>query len=222
MRKLGEMLEELTPRDTANLMVWRMFIRFVNDFMKTGADNDDLQQDPFAEHCSLGSRSSRKENCLCQINTLFPEAFDDMLIGKYVSETTKEGIKEIFKNMANEFEEMIDDQDEWMSRRTRITAKEKLQNMGINVGEQSPNTAEFRQLKDKMSGKDYINNILAIGNYKYDSLVKQVDEEVKVPRERGEEAENNAFYDQLSNEMLILTGLITGFFGKGLSFDLPR
>merc|ERR1719458_1615114 len=166
MRKLGAVLEELTPRDTAN---------------------DDLQQDPFAEHCALGSRSSRKENCLCQIKTLFPEAFDDMLIGKYVSETTKEGIKEIFKNMANEFEEMIDDQDEWMSRRTRITAKEKLQNMGINVGEQSPNTAEFRQLKDKMSGKDYLNNILAIGNYKYDSLVKQVDEEVKVPRERGEE-----------------------------------
>ena len=98
MRKLGEMLEELTPRDTANLMVWRMFIRFVNDFMKTGADNDDLQQDPFAEHCALGSWSSRKENCLCQIKTLFPEAFDDMLIGKYVSETTKEGIKEIKAN----------------------------------------------------------------------------------------------------------------------------
>lgn len=41
------MLEELTPRDTANLLVWRMCIRFVNDFMKTGAANDDLQQDPF-------------------------------------------------------------------------------------------------------------------------------------------------------------------------------
>ena len=40
-------LEELTPRDTANLLVWRMFIRFVNDFMKTGAANDDLQHDPF-------------------------------------------------------------------------------------------------------------------------------------------------------------------------------
>ena len=123
--------------------------------------------------------------------------------------------------MAEEFEEMIDEQT-WMSRRTKKTAKEKLQNMGINVGEQSPNSTEFALLKDKMNRKDYINNILAIGNYKYDSLVKQVDEEVKVPRERGEEAENNAFYDQLSNEMLILTGLITGFFGKGLSFDLPR
>ena len=27
-------LEEVTPRDTANLLVWRMCIRFVNDFMK--------------------------------------------------------------------------------------------------------------------------------------------------------------------------------------------
>ena len=221
MRKLGEMLENLTPRDTANLLVWRMFIRFVNDFMRTGAANDDLQQDPFAERCGLGTRSSRKENCICQINTLFPEAFDDMLIGKYISKTKKEGIKEIFKNMAVEFEDMIDDQD-WMSRRTKITAKEKVQNMGINIGEQSPNTTEFRQLKEKMSRKDYINNILAIGNYKYDTLVKQVDEDVKVPRERGEELENNAFYRWEANEMQILTGLITGFFGKGLSLDLPR
>jgi len=221
MRKLGEMLEELTPRDTANLMIWRMFIRFVNDFMKTGADNDDLQQDPFAEHCDLGSHSSRKENCLCQINTLFPEAFDDMLIGKYITKKKKEGIKEIFKNMAEEFEEVIDEQD-WMSRRTKITAKEKVQNMGINVGEQSPNSTEFALLKDKMNRKDYINNILAIGNYKYDTLVKQVDEEVKAPRRRGEEVQNNAFYSPSRNEMLIKTGLITGFFGKGLSFELPR
>ena len=87
-----------------------MFIRFVNDFMKTGADNDDLQQVPFAERCSIGTESSRKENCIGQINTLLPEAFDDMLIAKYVTKTKKEGIKEIFKNMAQEeFEEMIDD-----------------------------------------------------------------------------------------------------------------
>merc|ERR1719221_793675 len=117
------MLENLTERDRANLLVWRMFIRFVNDFMKTGAANDDLQLDRFAEHCGLAVHSSRKENCLCQINTLFPEAFDDMLIGKYIPKKKKEGIKEIFKNMAKEFEEIIDDQD-WISRRTKITAKE--------------------------------------------------------------------------------------------------
>ena len=221
MRKLGQMLENLTPRDTANLLVWRMFIRFVNDFMKTGASNDELQKDPFAEQCSLGTQTSRKENCLCQVNTLFPEAFDDMIIGKYISKTKKEGITKIFKNLAKEFEEMIDDQ-QWMSRRTKITAKQKVQNMGINVGEQSPNTEEFRALKSKMSSSDYISNILAIGNYKYDSLVKQVDEEVKVARERGEEVANNAFYRPSANEMQILTGLITGFFGKGLSFELPR
>ena len=93
--------------------------------------------------------------------------------------------------------------------------------MGINVGEQSPNTTEFRELKEKMDRKDYINNILAIGNYKYDSLVKQVDEDVRAPRERKEELENNAFYRPWINEMQILTGLITSFFGKGLSFELP-
>ena len=94
--------------------------------------------------------------------------------------------------------------------------------MGIIVGEQSPNSTEFALLKDKMNRKDYINNILAIGNYKYDTLVKQVNEEVKVPRERREETENNAFYSPTRNKMLIKTGLITGFFGKGLSFSLPK
>ena len=35
------------------------------------------------------------------------------------------------------------------------------------------------------------------------------------------ELENNAFYRPWINEMQILTGLITSFFGKGLSFELP-
>ena len=100
------MLEGLSPRDTANLLVWTIFIRFVNDFMKTGADNDDLQQDSFAEHCNLGTEISRKENCICQINTFLPEAFDDKLIAKYITKTKKEGIKELFKNRAEEFEDL--------------------------------------------------------------------------------------------------------------------
>ena len=135
--------------------------------------------------------ASRKANCICQIRTIFPEAFDNMLIGKYISNDKKEGIKQIFRNMAKEFEEMIDDQG-WMSRRTKITTKEKLYNMGISVGEQSTNTTEFRELKDKMSRKDYINNILAIGNYKYDTLVKLLGEDVKIPRRRGRETKNQA------------------------------
>ena len=224
MKQLGDMLEILTPRDRANLLIWRMFIRFVNDFMKTGSKENDLQQDPFAQRCKLPTQSSRRENCICQVNTLFPEAHNDLLIGEYVSKSKKEGIKQLFTDMAEEFEGIIDEQD-WMSKRTKFRAKEKVANMGINVGEQSPNTPEFKELKKKMKPNDYINNILAIGNYHYDTLVKLIGSDVKELRERGgDEAErvDNAYYYSEKNEMYILTGIINSFLGKGLSFDLPK
>merc|ERR1711936_1207916 len=82
MKRLGDMLEILTPRDRANLLIWRMFIRFVNDFMKTGSEQNELQQDPFAQRCKLPTQSLRRENCICQVNTLFPEAHNDLLIGE--------------------------------------------------------------------------------------------------------------------------------------------
>merc|ERR1711936_53324 len=82
MKRLGDMLEMLTPRDRANLLIWRMFIRFVNDFMKTGSEENDLQHDPFAQRCKLPTQSLRRENCICQVNTLFPEAHNDLLIGE--------------------------------------------------------------------------------------------------------------------------------------------
>ena len=228
MKGLGEMLENLTQRDKANLLIWRMFIRFVNDFMKTGSEEDSIQMDPFAERCNLPSSSSRKENCICQVNTLFPEAHNDLLMAKYIGKRKKQGIKDMFREMATEFEQIIDDQD-WMSKRTKITAKKKVANMVINVGEQSPNTPEFQELKRRISRDDYINNILAIGNYHFNTFAKLVGEEVQElggrDRERGgdlAERVANAFYAPTRNEMVILTGIITGFLGKGLSFELPK
>lgn len=223
MKRLGDMLENLSERDRANLLIWRMFIRFTNDFMKTGMDNDDLQRDPFTQRCKLTSRS-RAENCLCQVNTLFPDAHNDLLIAEYIDATTKQGIKEMFHGMAKDFEQIIDDQ-KWMSHRTKLRAKQKVANMGINVGEQSPNTPEFQELKKKMKTDNYISNILAIGNYHFDTFVKLVGEEVKEPRKQGSqyaERQGNAFYYFSDNEMLILTGLITSFLGQGLSFKLPK
>ena len=55
--------------------------------------------------------------------------------------------------------------------------------------------------------------------------MKEVGEEVKELRKRGsisEERRENAFYNPSENEMLILTGLINSFLGKGLSFKLPK
>ena len=42
MVALGRMVEALDVRDKANLLAWRMFIKFANDFFNTGSESDDL------------------------------------------------------------------------------------------------------------------------------------------------------------------------------------
>ena len=46
------------------------------------------------------------------------------------------------------------------------------------MGELSPRTEEFRLLKRRMTEDDYIENIMAIGNYRFDTLVKLIDTEI--------------------------------------------
>ena len=70
-----------------------------------------------------------------------------------------------------------------------------------------------------MVSNNYIGNILEIGNYHFDSLVKKWQEPVKDVEDA--EQEWNAYYFHLRNEMTILTGLVHGFFGIGLDFDIP-
>ena len=92
--------------------------------------------------------------------------------------------------------------------------------MKINVGERTPNTIEYKQLSEKMASNNYIGNILEIGNYQFDLLVKKWEEPVKEDQPYDEQVWN-AFYSPYTNEMTILTGLIHGFFGIGLDFDIP-
>merc|ERR1712016_508158 len=92
---------------------------------------------------------------------------------KKSDDETTDNIKMVFKNVAREFENMIEEQS-WMSRATKRSAKEKVQAMKINVGERTPATMEYRQLTEKITDDDYIANILAIGNYHYDSLAKKL------------------------------------------------
>jgi len=141
-----------------------------------------------------------------------------MIIGKYIDRSTKDSIREMFDSIAEEFKTIINEQD-WMSRRTKSRARKKVEAMGINVGELSPNTEEFTELKGRMTEDDYIENILAIGNYRFDSLVKLVDTEI-IER-TGSELEWNAYYHAERNEMKILTGLVQGFLGIGLDFNIP-
>ena len=206
MRKLGRVVEKLSVRDRANLLSWRMFITFSDKFFGTGErENRDGR--------------TRKERCINEIEHFFPNAVNDLTIAKNVDEKTTKGIKTVFHNLQKEFEEIIDSQD-WMSRRTKKNAKDKVKAMKINVGERTPNTTEYRQLSKKMASNDYIGNILAIGNYHFDSLVKKWRKPV-VELYKFDEQDNNAKYVPRKNEMAILTGLIHGFLGLGLDFDIP-
>ena len=72
MKALGRMVENLSVRDRANLLVWRMFVKFANDFLNTGSESDDLQENPWHGR-------DRKEVCLNQIDAFFPNAYDDLL-----------------------------------------------------------------------------------------------------------------------------------------------
>jgi predicted metalloendopeptidase len=211
MKALGRIVEDLSVRDRANLLVWRMFITFANDFLNTGSESDDLQDNPW-------DGTTRKERCLEQIDSFFPNAYNDLTIAENIDEKTTKDIKTMFQNLEKEFENIIDAQD-WMSGPTKKNAKDKAKAMKINVGERTPNTTEYKQLSEKMASNNYIGNILEIGNYQFDSLVKKWEE----PVTDEEEAEQvwNAYYFPLRNEITILTGLVHGFFGIGLDFDIP-
>merc|ERR1711902_68839 len=114
---LGRMVENLSVRDRANLLVWRMFIKFANDFLNTGSESGDLQENPWHGR-------TRKERCLNQIDAFFPNAYNDLTIAENVDEKTTKGIKTMFQNLQKKFENIIDSQD-WMSRATKKSAKHK-------------------------------------------------------------------------------------------------
>ena len=213
MKALGRIVEDLSVRDRANLLVWRMFITFANDFLNTGSESGDLQENPW-------DGTTRKEICLEQIDSFFPNAYNDLTIAENIDEKTTKDIKTMFQNLEKEFENIIDAQD-WMSGPTKKNAKDKAKAMKINVGERTPNTTEYRQLTKKMATNNYIGNILEIGNYQFDSVVKKWEEPIPLIDYIDDETVVNAYYYPDNNEMTILTGILHGFFGIGLDIDIP-
>ena len=140
-----------------------------------------------------------------------------MLIAKYINPETKRSVKELFEELKKQFGNIIDESD-WMGRRTKIRAREKLNATEIIIGELTPNTSEFQQFKEKMS-LDYIENIRTIGNYNWDTRAKSLLRH-KDTIERGEK-ENNAYYDLIINKVVVKTGLIHGILKLGFSLDYP-
>ena len=212
-------LNQVNRRDQANVLAWRMMINFANDFMHTGvtSTNDrDLGDDIFS---TIGGSGSRAENCLTQIKTFFPTAEHDMFVAHYISAEEKNSTKEMFQGLKNSFHKLIEETD-WMTTRTKRRAQRKLRGVKIAIGETTPRTKAYEDLKSGISGQDYIGNILAIGNYHWRTQINSFYEEMKIYI-YGEENQNNAFYAPTMNNVIIKTGLINGIFDLGFSLGFP-
>jgi len=219
IRRMGEIVKEmeLDRRDQANLLIWRMMINFANDFMHTGGGDDtDLSDDIFS---TIGSTNSRAGNCLTQIQTFFPAAEHDMFIAHYISDEEKQTTTKMFEGLKASFRDLISSTS-WMTRRTKLRAKKKLDGVKITIGETTPQTPEYEELKKNMNGNDYIGNILAIGKYNWNTQIMNFHEEKKIFSD-GDEDENNAFYSPTYNIVIIKTGLINGLFDLGFSLGFP-
>ena len=217
MKTMGRWVKrvEENRRDQANLLIWRMLTMFANNFMHTGTVADGLQRNIFSK---IDPESkSRSENCLTQIKSFFPYLEDDMLIAQYIDRDTQAAIREMFDGLKKEFGKLIEEND-WMTRRTKLRAIEKLNGTDILIGERLPNTTEFKELITRMTS-DYMGNILAIGNYNWDTLTKSLEKNKNVFK--GDEEENNAFYWPDFNKVIVTTGLIRGMLELGLSTKFP-
>ena len=195
-----------------------MLINFANDFMHTGltTDNSDLGDDIFS---TIGGAGSRAKNCLTQIKTFFPTAEHDMYVAHYISPEEKNSTKQMFQGLKDSFHMLIEE-TEWMTTRTKRKAQKKLRGMNITVGETTPRTKEYEQLKSEMSGQDYIGNVLAIGNYHWRTQINSFYKSKKIWSD-GDEKQVNAFYAPDLNHMVIKTGIINGLFDLGFSLGFP-
>ena len=208
---------EADRRQQANLLIWRMFINFANDFLHTGAtDGGNLSDDIFA---TIGGQGDRGHNCLTQVQTFFPTAQHDMLVAHYVTEEQKDVIRNsYFTKLKKSFHKIIEESS-WMSTRTKKRAQRKLAGMKISIGETTPQTAAYEELKSKINSTNYLINVLAIGNYRWATQIADFFEEKKLFD--NNEDDNNAFYSAHFNTIIIKTGLIAGFLGQGFSLQLP-
>ena len=221
IKKMGELVREMEVRrrDQANLLAWRMMINFANDFMHTGLtedDEDSISDDIFS---TIGGGGSRAKNCLTQIKTFFPTAEHDMFVAHYISPEEKNTTKAMFQGLKDSFHQLIEETD-WMTQRTKKKAQRKLQGVKITMGETTPQTPEYEVLKSGIQSKDYLGNILAIGNYHWKTQLSSFYEEKKIFND-GNEDENNAYYSPDYNNVIIKTGLINGLFDLSFSLGFP-
>ena len=207
---------EINRRDQANLIIWRMIVTFARKFMHT---TENGFGNIFKK--TKSEKISRSENCLTQIKTFFYGIKDELVIAEYMDTKTKTYIINLWKNLKEEFQKVIRE-SMWMTKRTRLRAEEKLENTKFHIGKTMPITKEFRKLKTAMT-LNYIENILLIGNYQWNTLAQSLGKELKFHKitEGLTEDTINAYYHREYNELTVLTGQIPDFLELGLTQSLP-
>ena len=221
LEKLNTYLTEtVSKRDQANFLMWRMIYQLGVDYLVTGFQANNDQMDVFSAR--FGNLRTRGDHCEAQIKFLFPEVKNDMIIAKYIDSSQKEGIRKVFDEVRKEYLKIIDEQS-WMSEKTKSKAKTKVNAMKLNVGVLSPKTSTYENLKNVIRTNTYFPNIFAIGNYRREVQVQNLGKEVKEHRQADQNEDSwNAHYRPAYNDLAILVGLIEGFIGIGLKFDIPK
>ena len=114
LTNMYNVINKMSDREQANLLLWRVFAKFAANFLKTGDEEGTLYENIFD---TKGTSSSRSANCVNQIKTFFPNILDDLTINNYLLPEEKENIIKMFKDIKDKFGNIID-QSEWMKKDT--------------------------------------------------------------------------------------------------------
>ena len=213
VREMAAFVDQLESRDKTNLMIWRMIDGFARNFVLTEDGGGVVQK------MILNARAfDQKQSCLALLNSFLPWLRDDMLIAKYVSQQTKDEVREIFDALKLQFGEEIAS-SKWLSVPTKVAAVEKLNSTSLLFGEVQPDSHEFTEVQEGMT-MQFIDNLNLIGKFKWASLVESLGKKKHVAR--GNEEARNAFYYLHLNTVRMKTGMIVnGLLGLGFSRSFP-
>jgi len=198
-----EFITKLPKREQANLMLWRILAKFSANFLKTGIEDGAIYKNIFDTE---GPSTSRSENCVNQIKTFFPNILDDLIINKYLSSEEKWQIREMFQQIKDEFEDIING-SEWMTTETKNAAIRKLKKMKINIGEIQNNIDHPTETLNQIQKDNYLKSLRVLGNAFWKNQVLNL----RTPKDifTGE-GEDNGFHVALFNQIQINVGLTNG------------
>ena len=211
----------IPKREQENLLFWRIFSKFAANFFKTGKEEEgEIYKSIFD---TKGGGTDRSENCINQIKKFFPNILDDLIVTKYLPKEEKNKIRQKFKQVKEEFKDIINSK-EWLSKRDKIKAKQKLRSMKISVGKihngidyNKMNYNQEMEYLKKLKKDAYVTNLVTLSRSFWKNQVRNFrDEKDDLIGEWME----TALYSAKSNRIQILVGTIKGN-SIGLSPNLP-